>query len=274
MPKNPVSDPITDQEMAFVHLVLSGTMNDRHAAEAVGLNPDTAAYTKAKPRVRAYMSEPRAAVREKLVDQEAEGLRKLNLGRDQILARLWELANLSHEVTRGIIAGQIKALAMIVAIEGLNPSGTMSDRRPSSSAGTQPKAPPVKAHIYNSEWRREQQHQPVGEEPRDPAADTKNPPAASQVPKPELAPEPAPELANDTSSPNLDRLQPSLANPFINPERLNRVPAATDCVFDAVLDKASSLRLSFSPEKRFSGRRRGSRKKAKFYRILQNIPLP
>jgi hypothetical protein len=30
MPKNTVSDPITDQEMAFAHL------NDRQAAEAVG----------------------------------------------------------------------------------------------------------------------------------------------------------------------------------------------------------------------------------------------
>ena len=121
MPKNTVSDPITDQEMAFAHLIMSGTMTDRRAAEAVGLNPETAAYTKAKPRVRAYMMEHRAAVREKLVDQEAEGLRMLNLGRDQILARLWELANLSHEVTRGIIAGQIRALSMIVAIEGLIP---------------------------------------------------------------------------------------------------------------------------------------------------------
>jgi hypothetical protein len=76
-------------------------MNDRRAAEAVGLNPETAAYTKAKPRVRAYMSEHRAAVKERLVDQEAEGLRKLNLGRDQILTRLWELATLSHESTQG-----------------------------------------------------------------------------------------------------------------------------------------------------------------------------
>ncbi len=256
MPKNTVSDPITDQEIAFAHLVMSGTMNDRRAAEAVGLNPETAAYTKAKPRVRAYMLEHRAAVRKRLVDQEAEGLRKLNLGRDQILARLWELANLSHEATRGIIAGQIKALAMIVAIEGLIPSGTMNDRRLSSSAGTQPAAPPVKAQIYNSAWRRKQQHQTVGEQPRDPVVDTKTPPAAPQVPHPEPIPEPAPELANDTSSPNLDRPQPSLANPFINPERLNRVPAATGCAFDAVPDKASSLRLSFSPDKRFSGRRR------------------
>ena len=151
MPKNTVTDPITDQEMAFAHLVLSGTMNDRQAAEAAGLNPDTAAYTKSKPRVRDYMIEHRAAVKEKLVDQEAAGLRKLNLGRDQVLARLWELANLSHELTRGSIAGQIKALAMIVAIEGLIP-----DRR-SSPPATQPTAPPVKAEIYTAEWLRKQQ---------------------------------------------------------------------------------------------------------------------
>ena len=57
MPKNQVSDPITDQEIAFARLILSGTMTDRSAAETAGLNPDTAAYTKAKPRVRAYMLE-------------------------------------------------------------------------------------------------------------------------------------------------------------------------------------------------------------------------
>jgi hypothetical protein len=39
-----VTDPITDQEIAFAHLILSGTMNDRSAAEAAGLNPGTAAY--------------------------------------------------------------------------------------------------------------------------------------------------------------------------------------------------------------------------------------
>ena len=254
--------------MAFAHLIMSGTMNDRRAAEAVGLNPETAAYTKAKPRVRAYMNEHRAAVRERLVDQEAdlsrlprlavgravEGLRKLNLGRDQILARLWELATLSHEATRGTIAGQIKALTMIVAIEGLIPSG-MNARRLSPS-GKQPAAPPVEPDIYKSQWLREQEHQPVGGESRDPVTATKTPPDAPQVPEPEPAPEPAPTPANDTSSPNLDRNQPSLANPFINPVRPNWVPDATGCVFDAVLDQGSSLRLPFSPYKRFSGRRR------------------
>ena len=229
MPKNTVSDPITDQEMAFAHLVLSGTMNDRRAAEAVGLNPDTAAYTKSKPRVRAFMIEHRAAVREKLVDQEAEGLRKLNLGRDQILARLWELANLSHELTRGNIAGQIKALSMIVAIEGLIP-----DRRLSPSE-TQPTAPPVKAEIYTSQWLRKQQHQAAGEEPGDTVA-TEAQPGENQVPEP-------------PPTPPLERNRPSPANHIIVPEGMMRVPDATDRVFDAVLDTTSSLRLPFSPKK-------------------------
>jgi hypothetical protein len=121
MPKNQVSDPITDQEIAFAHLVLSGTMTDRRAAEAVGLNSDTAAYTKAKPRVRAYMLEHRAAMHQQLVQQETERLRRLNLGREQVLARLWEIANLSADMTRGSITGQVKALSMIIAIEGLIP---------------------------------------------------------------------------------------------------------------------------------------------------------
>jgi hypothetical protein len=229
MPKNTVSDPITDQEMAFAHLVLSGTMNDRRAAEAVGLNPDTAAYTKSKPRVRAFMIEHRAAVREKLVDQEAEGLRKLNLGRDQILARLWELANLSHELTRGNIAGQIKALSMIVAIEGLIP-----DRRVSPTE-TQPKAPPAKAEIYTSQWLRKQQHQAAGEEPGDTVA-TEAQPGENQVPEP-------------PPTPPLERNDPSPATHLTVPEGMMRVPAATDRVFDAVLDTTSSLRLPFSTKK-------------------------
>jgi hypothetical protein len=74
-------------------------------------------------------------------------------GRDQVLTWLWELVNLSHEVTRGTIAGQIKALSMIVAIEGLIPG------RPSPSA-TQSTAPPVEAQIYQSEWLRNSNTKP------------------------------------------------------------------------------------------------------------------
>ena len=101
------------EEIAFAHLVLSGTMTDRAAAQAVGLNPDTAAYTKSKPRVRAYMLEHRAAMQQQLLDQEAdqsrlavEKQRRQELRREQVLDRLWGIANLGPEMTHGSITGQ------------------------------------------------------------------------------------------------------------------------------------------------------------------------
>ncbi len=156
MPKNKVTDPITDQEMAFARLVLSGTMTDQQAAEAVGLNPNTAAYTKSKPSVRACMLEHRARMQQQLVAQETEGLRRQNLSREQVLARLWEIANLSPEMTRNSITSQVRALAMIIAIEGLIP-GKVTDRR----AGTPEKkpVPPAEALIDASAWLDTQQAQ-------------------------------------------------------------------------------------------------------------------
>jgi hypothetical protein len=139
MPKNQVSDLITDQEIAYALLILSGTMTDRQAAEAVGLNPDTAAYTKAKPRVVAFMHQHRAAVRERLVQQETEAVRRQNESREKVLARLWDIANLDPEITRNSASAQIKALAMIVAIEGLIP-----DRRAAS-------APQASPHLASSD---------------------------------------------------------------------------------------------------------------------------
>jgi hypothetical protein len=155
MPKNKVSDPITDQEIAFARLVLSGAMTDRRAAEAVGLNPDSAAYTKSKPRVRAYMLEHRAAVQQQLVQQEAEGLRRLNLDREQVLARLWEIANLSPDMTRGSITGQVKALSMIVAMQNLIP-----DRPAGSSEKKSPPAP-IRPQIYAAAWRNQEDDSPA-----------------------------------------------------------------------------------------------------------------
>ena len=160
MPKNQVSDPITDQEIAFAHLLLSGTMTDRRAAEAVGLNPNTAAYTKAKPCVRTYMLEHRTAMHEQLVQQETEGLRRLNLGRERVLARLWEIANLDPEMTRNSASAQIKALSMIVAIEGL-----ISDRRAGSSQQKKSASPSALPQIDAAAWFREQQGKATGPQP-------------------------------------------------------------------------------------------------------------
>jgi hypothetical protein len=158
MPKSKVIDPVTDQEMAFARLVLSGAMTDRHAAEAVGLNPDSAAYTKSKPHVRAYMLQHRAAVQQQLVQQEAHGLHRLNLDREHVLARLWEIANLSPEMTRGSITGQVKALSMILAMENFIP-----DRRAVSLEKKSSPAPDPQ--IYASAWRREQQATTIDPQP-------------------------------------------------------------------------------------------------------------
>ncbi len=241
MPKNTVTDPITDQEIAFARLIMSGTMNDRRAAKAVGLNPETAAYTKAKPRVRTYMLEHRAAVNEKLVDQEAEGLRKLNLGRDQILTRLWELATLSHEATRGTIAGQIKALSMIVAIEGLVPSGTNTRLFPP------PAAQPVEPGVHSPDWLNKQQQQPASKEPGDPVAATKTQPAA---------PQPAPKSANSWSFPDFDPNPAGTLNPFIKSQAQNSFPPANGITYDADLHPVNPIKLSWAPNGLLSAPRR------------------
>jgi hypothetical protein len=142
MPKNKVHDPITDQEIAFARLILSGAMTDRQAAEAVGLNPDSAAYTKSKPRVRDYMLQHRAAVQQQLVQQEADGLHRLNPDREQVLKRLWEIANLSPDMTRGSITGQVKAISMIVAMQNFIPDRHGLSAEKKSAPGSVPEAPP------------------------------------------------------------------------------------------------------------------------------------
>jgi hypothetical protein len=194
MPKNKVSDPITDQEIAFARLLLSGAMTDRQAAEAVGLHPDSAAYTKAKPCVRDYMLEHRAVVEQQLVQQEvdlsrraAEGQRRLNLDREQVLNRLWELANLSPDMTRNSITGQVKCLAMIAAMQNFIP-----DRRAVSSEKKSAPAP-VNAQIYQSEWLRKQQatnHATTNDPQPSPALDPKEAQQEDSpgIPEPKLAP--------------------------------------------------------------------------------------
>jgi hypothetical protein len=88
------------------------------------------------------MIEHRAAMQQKLLEQETEGLRRQELRREQVLDRLWEIAKMSPEMTRGSITGQVKALSMIVAMEGLIP-----DRRAGAS-DNKSTPPPTQADIY------------------------------------------------------------------------------------------------------------------------------
>ena len=106
----------------------------------------------------AYIQEHQPAVQQEHVEQSADPSRRaadlsrtFNVTRDQILARLWEIAHMNPEITRGSLVGQVKALSMIVAIEGLIPD------RGAASARNQPAPPPVTPDIYKAAWLRAQQ---------------------------------------------------------------------------------------------------------------------
>jgi hypothetical protein len=164
-------------------------------------------------------------VQQQLVQQEAEGLRRLNLDREQVLARLWEIANLSPEMTRGSISGQVKALSMIVAMQNFIPDRLAVDRLATSS---ETKSPPATTdpQIYAAAWRVPQQATTIDPQP-DPAPaqqeqeDSPAVPASPGVPrsvpwKPELAPasagdpHPDPGLSQSTFA---NRFTPSEAPP-------------------------------------------------------------
>jgi hypothetical protein len=234
MPKNQVSDLITDQEIAFAHLIFSGTMTDRRAAEAVGLNPDTAAYTKAKPSVRAYMLEHRAAMQQQFVEQETDGLRQQNLWRQQVLDRLWEIANLPAEVTRGSISGQVKAISMIVAIEGLIP-----DRR-AGSKNNQSAPPPPQPDIYAAAWLRRQRGETIDPQPGPALVD-------EEEDEPTLA-GPAPGSAEDAPPP------PGTPSPIFDPSGFANHLDSSEPTPSA--PSAPDTRVPFSIEKNPFARRR------------------
>jgi hypothetical protein len=234
MPKNIVSDPITDQEMAFALLILSGTMNDRRAAEAVGLNPESAGYIKSKPRVHAYMLEHRAAVERKMVDNVVERLRKLNMDRDQILNRLWELANTHPETTRGSITNQVKAMAMLVAIMGLLPGRLSMPRN---------QVAPSPAHAEVSGSVPPQANSP---NPGDALAAAKSPTAKTEIPASEPRPKP-PAMASMVPHAKHDPNRSGILNPFVVPEKAPWIPGNPASIFDAALQATNSPHL-YVPE--------------------------
>jgi hypothetical protein len=109
-------------------------------------------------------------VQQQLVEQDTEEIRRFNVGRGQVLARFWEIANLGPAMTRNSMSSQVKALSMIVAIEGLIPD--RHSARLAVSAQNKPAPPPVYPPFYVSEWMRTQQN---GE-----SVDPQPPPAPAQ----------------------------------------------------------------------------------------------
>jgi hypothetical protein len=232
MPKKQVTDRIndliTDREMTYAHLLQSGTMTDRQAAEAAGLNPDTASYTKSKPCVRAYMRELCAALQQQFVQQEAEGLQRQSISREQVLDRLWEIARMSPEATRNSVTGQVKALSIIAAIEGFTP-----DRRAAEKKSAKPLP---RVNIYRAPW--------LPNRPGDDTADPPSPDFAAQQEEPAV-PDPPPAVAPAMESSELNLAHsptPANTNPW--------VPEATGFAY------TPDPRTAFSIPRKAFGRRR------------------
>ncbi len=148
------------------------------------------------------------------------------MSRDRVLARLWEIADLDPEMTRGSMSGQVKALSMIVAIEGLIP-----DRR-AAAAQSKSVPPPVTPQIYQAEWLRNRQSgenvkpepppQPAQEEP---ASQPQSAPGWADDAPPVSGPPagPTPEPTPDLSQPPFSAAP---SNPAPTPSSAPRVPTA------------------------------------------------
>jgi hypothetical protein len=151
-----------------------------------------------------------------------EQARMFNVSRDQVLTRLWEIANMDPERTRNSMTAQVKAIAMIVAIEGHIP-----DRRAVPAAKNQPVPPRDHSSFYAPPWLLARQQGNF--------ADSQTPPAEVQEEK-------TPDLQSTSGSadvPQAPAAQPASAAP--------RVPTA-----DHV---APDTRVRFSLDNRFRRRR-------------------
>jgi hypothetical protein len=153
-------------------------------------------------------------VTDTITDQEVDDEQhRLKQTRERVLTRLWEIADLDPEKTRGSMSAQVKALSMIIAIEGLIPVRA-------ASAQNKPAPPPVKAEIYQAAWLREQREKA-----------NSSPAEAQQQAAPE--PQPAPASANGSSAlskPTADLTGSTLSagpsNPTQTASRVPRVPGA------------------------------------------------
>jgi hypothetical protein len=154
-----------------------------------------------------------------------------NVSRGQILTRLWEIANINPEITRNSLVGQLKALSMVVAIEGLIP-----DRRAASSRDKSA-PPPEPVNIYEAEWLRNQRAgKNVDPEPAPSQQET-----SPGSPPPTAEPIPAP-----ASAARQHQVAPVNATP--TPSLTPRVPMADHF--------APDTRVSFSIKNNRFGRRR------------------
>jgi hypothetical protein len=127
-------------------------------------------------------------------------MRPFTVGRDQVLTRLWEIANMGPERTRNSMSAQVKAISMIVAIEGLIP-----DKR---AVQNQPAPPPVHPGFYKAAWLRQQEGESTDPQPAQareegPASEPQSAPAQADEPHHPVStptPNPTPNLGESAFS--------------------------------------------------------------------------
>jgi hypothetical protein len=161
-------------------------------------------------------------VQQQLVQQEADlsrravdGLHRLNLDREQVLTRLWEIANLSPEMTRGSITGQVKALSMIVAMQNFIPDRLAVSSSPQRASEKNSAPAPTQSQIYAAAWRGGQQATTIDPQPG-PAPAQQEQEDSPGVPEPKLAPasvEDPPPDPRPSQSTFANRFTPSEAPP-------------------------------------------------------------
>jgi hypothetical protein len=107
-------------------------------------------------------------------------LRRLTAGRERLLARLWDLADMDPEKTRNSLSAQIKALSMIAAIEGLIPDRSMN-RNMNRSAGSA--LPPIQPQQPSPDLARDKDGSGDPDRPPSAAADAPLGPVPSSTEK-------------------------------------------------------------------------------------------
>ncbi|MGB8537719.1 MAG: hypothetical protein WCD57_14960 [Acidobacteriaceae bacterium] len=177
-------------------------------------------------------------------DLSIEKLRRKEQRREQVLNRLWELAAMAPETTRGSITGQVKALQMIVAIEGLIP-----DRRAAASdKKSAPPRPPV--DIYQSAWLRERKGETIDPQPDPTLAQEEDDPRPAEPEAAPPAPADPPPAPDRPIGPAYDRSQSVFAHLFHPAEGASSAPPAPP------FGSAPDTRVPFFIQKNHFGRRR------------------
>lgn len=144
-PHRPVgSQTVTDERVWAYATLRANKMGPKEAAAKVGITHRQGMRWDTRKDVKEFIEEFAKKKMEHLIKESVKPLAKLDISLASILARYWELANLTPEETRGSITGQISALDGIRDTLGLTAGAGKAKEEPKE-------AEPA---VYQPEWMR------------------------------------------------------------------------------------------------------------------------